>query len=136
MLTHGNLLHNVESCRQVLAAVDHDRFVVLLPMFHSFMLCVCIFLPLTVGGSMVLVKSLHPPKNIVTDIIRRQATILPAIPPLFRALTNAPDSRHLAEALEEILQFRFDVEWIDDKACLTYYSMKDLVGIVILEARE
>jgi long-chain acyl-CoA synthetase len=89
MLSHGNLLANVESCRQVLEAVPFDRFVVLLPMFHSFMLCVCIFLPLTVGGSMVLVKSLHPPKNIVTDIIRRQATILPAIPPLFRALTNA-----------------------------------------------
>jgi long-chain acyl-CoA synthetase len=83
------LLANVESCRQVLEAVPFDRFVVLLPMFHSFMLCVCIFLPLTVGGSMVLVKSLHPPKNIVMDIIRRQATILPAIPPLFRALTNA-----------------------------------------------
>jgi long-chain acyl-CoA synthetase len=90
MLSHGNLLANVESCRQVLEAVSLDRFVVLLPMFHSFMLCVCIFLPLTVGGSMVLVKSLHPPKNIVTDIIRRQATILPAIPPLFRALSNAP----------------------------------------------
>jgi long-chain acyl-CoA synthetase len=35
MLSHGNLLHNVESCRQVLEAVDHDRFLVLLPMFHS-----------------------------------------------------------------------------------------------------
>ena len=52
MLTHGNLLHNVESCRQVLAAVDHDRFVVLLPMFHSFMLCVGVLLPMIVGGSM------------------------------------------------------------------------------------
>jgi long-chain acyl-CoA synthetase len=89
MLSHGNLLSNVESCRQVLEAVPFDRFVVLLPMFHSFMMCVCIFLPLTVGGSMVLVKSLHPPKNIVVDIMRRQATILPAIPPLFRALSNA-----------------------------------------------
>lgn len=90
MLSHGNLLHNVESCRQMLEAVPFDRFVVLLPMFHSFMLCVCIFLPLTVGGSMVLVKSLHPPKNIVQDIMLRQATILPAIPQLFRALANAP----------------------------------------------
>jgi long-chain acyl-CoA synthetase len=89
MLSHGNLLANVESCRQVLEAVPFDRFVVLLPMFHSFMLCVCIFLPLTVGGSMVLVKSLHPPKNIIVDIMRRHATILPAIPPLFRALSNA-----------------------------------------------
>lgn len=89
MLSHGNLLANVESCRQVLEAVAFDRFVVLLPMFHSFMLCVCIFLPMTVGGSIVLVKSLHPPKNIVADIFRRQASILPAIPPLFRALANA-----------------------------------------------
>ena len=37
MLSHGNLLSNVESCRQVLAAFDGDRFAVVLPMFHSFM---------------------------------------------------------------------------------------------------
>jgi len=89
MLTHGNLLHNVESCRQVLAAVDHDRFLVLLPMFHSFMLCVGVFLPLIVGGSIVLVRSLHPPKNIIQDIYRRQATILPAVPSFFRTLAAA-----------------------------------------------
>src|SRR6185503_18858763 len=32
MLSHGNLLSNVDSCRQVLEAVDADRFLVLLPM--------------------------------------------------------------------------------------------------------
>lgn len=89
MLTHGNLLHNVESCRQVLSAVDHDRFVLLLPMFHSFMLCVCILLPAIVGGSVVLVKSLHPPKTVIQEIAYRRATILPAIPQFFRALTDA-----------------------------------------------
>lgn len=90
MLTHSNLLHNVESCRQVLAAVDHDRFVLLLPMFHSFMLTVCILLPLIVGGSIVLIKSVHPVKNILHEIIQRQATILPAIPQLFRSLAQLP----------------------------------------------
>ena len=90
MLSHGNLLHNVESCRQVLQAVSFDRFVVLLPMFHSFMLCVGILLPLIIGGSIVLVKSLHPPKSILHEIVARQATLLPAIPQLFRALANAP----------------------------------------------
>jgi long-chain acyl-CoA synthetase len=88
MLSHGNLLHNVESCRQVLAAVDHDRFVLLLPMFHSFMLCVCILLPVIVGGSVVLVKSLHPPKAIIQEILERRPTILPAIPQFFRTLTD------------------------------------------------
>ncbi len=89
MLTHGNLLHNVDSCRQVLEAVDADRFLVLLPLFHSFMLTVGMLLPLLVGGSIVLVRSLHPPKNIIHDIYRRQATILPAVPSFFRTLIGA-----------------------------------------------
>lgn len=89
MLSHGNLLHNVESCRKVLKAVSFDRFVVLLPMFHSFMLTVGIFLPMCIGGSLVVIKSVHPPKNIILEIIRNQATILPAIPQLFRTLANA-----------------------------------------------
>lgn len=88
MLSHNNLLHNVESCRRVLDTVADDRIAVLLPMFHSFMLCVGLLLPLLVGGSILLVKSLHPPKNIVQEIIQRRATILPSVPPLFRALVH------------------------------------------------
>ncbi|HOW67127.1 MAG TPA: long-chain fatty acid--CoA ligase [Candidatus Paceibacterota bacterium] len=90
MLTHGNLLHNVDSCRVVLSAVEFDRFALLLPMFHSFMLCVCIMLPLMVGGSIVLIKSLHPLKNVVQEILMRHATILPAIPQFFRTMVDAP----------------------------------------------
>jgi long-chain acyl-CoA synthetase len=86
MLTHANLLANLESCRRVLEAVDDDRFVILLPMFHSFMLTVGILLPLYVGGSILLVKSVHPAKNVLQDIIRRQATLLPAVPQFFRTL--------------------------------------------------
>lgn len=90
MLTHGNLIANVESCRQVLEAVDADRFVLLLPMFHSFMMTVSMLLPLTVGGSIVLIKSLHPAKNILAEIVHRQATLLPAIPQFFRTLAHTP----------------------------------------------
>jgi len=90
MLSHGNLLSNVESCRQVLAAVDHDRFVVLLPMFHSFMMTVGVLLPVLVGGSMLLIKSVHPPKNVIMEILQRRATILPAVPQFFRALAQVP----------------------------------------------
>jgi long-chain acyl-CoA synthetase len=89
MLTHGNLLSNVESCRQVLAAVDTDHFIVLLPLFHSFMLTVGLLLPLTVGGSVLLIRSLHPAKNILMEIMARGGTILPAIPQFFRTLANA-----------------------------------------------
>jgi long-chain acyl-CoA synthetase len=90
MLSHGNLLHNVESCRIVLQTVEADRFAVLLPLFHSYMLTVGMLLPLLVGGSIVLVRSLHPPRNVLQEIIQRQATILPAIPPFYRNLVSAP----------------------------------------------
>jgi len=90
MLSHGNLLHNVESCRIVLRTVAADRFVVLLPLFHSYMLTVGLLLPLLVGGSVVLVKSLHPVRNVVQEILQRGATVLPAIPQFYRSLVNAP----------------------------------------------
>jgi long-chain acyl-CoA synthetase len=88
MLSHGNLLANVRSCQQVLSAFGEDRFVVLLPMFHSFMLTVGVLLPLLIGGSIVLIKTLHPPKNIVGEILQNRATLLPAVPQFFRALTH------------------------------------------------
>src|SRR5580765_1215197 len=89
MLSHGNLLHNVESCRIVLETVEADRFAVLLPMFHSYMLTVGIFLPLIVGGSIVLIKSLHPPQLLLKEIFAAQPTVLPAIPPFYRTLSHA-----------------------------------------------
>jgi long-chain acyl-CoA synthetase len=90
MLSHGNLLANIESCRDVLRAVGEDRFVVLLPMFHSFMLTVGVVLPMLIGGSIVLIRTLHPPKNVLAEIIQHQATLLPAVPPFFRALAHNP----------------------------------------------
>jgi long-chain acyl-CoA synthetase len=89
MLSHGNLLHNVESCRIVLAMGTDDRFAVLLPMFHTYMMTVGIFLPFTVGGSIVLVKSLHPPRAMLQEIFSHHATILPAVPSFYRMILGA-----------------------------------------------
>jgi long-chain acyl-CoA synthetase len=90
MLSHGNLLHNVESCRIVLQTVEADRFAVLLPMFHSYMLTVGMLLPLLVGGSIVLIKSLHPPRTALQEIFQRKTTVLPAIPQFYRSMVSAP----------------------------------------------
>ncbi|MDW8309761.1 MAG: long-chain fatty acid--CoA ligase, partial [Verrucomicrobiales bacterium] len=89
MLSHGNLLHNIESCRLVLETVDVDSFGVILPLFHSYMMTVGMLLPLLVGGTMVLVRSLHPPNQALRELMERRATILPAIPQFYRALLAA-----------------------------------------------
>ena len=89
MLSHGNLLHNVESCRKVLEATGEDRFVVMLPLFHTYMMTVGLMLPMLTGGSMILVRSLHPVKNLLQEIYTHHGTILPAIPQFYRSLTQA-----------------------------------------------
>jgi long-chain acyl-CoA synthetase len=90
MLSHGNLLHNVESCRQILEVVDLDRFVLMLPMFHSFMLTVCVLLPLLTGGSIVLIKSLQPVKAMLAEMTSNKGSVLPAMAQVFRALAGIP----------------------------------------------
>ena len=95
MLTHGNLLHNVESCREILDVVEFDRFVLMLPMFHSFMLTVCILLPLLTGGSIVLIRSLHPAKAMIAEIIANEGSVLPAMAQVFRALAALPAEIHV-----------------------------------------
>src|SRR6266568_3909602 len=90
MLSHGNLLHNIESCRIVLRTVETDRIAVLLPLFHSYMLTVGVLLPMLVGGSIVLVKSLHPVRNALQEVFQKQATLLPGIPQLYRSMVQAP----------------------------------------------
>ncbi|MBU6409656.1 MAG: long-chain fatty acid--CoA ligase [Verrucomicrobia bacterium] len=89
MLSHGNLLHNVESCRIVLEAVPEDCLAVILPLFHTYMLTVGIFLPFIIGGSIVLVKSLHPPRAMLQELFSHRATILPAVPSFYRMLLSA-----------------------------------------------
>lgn len=89
MLSHGNLLHNVAGCKVVLDTLDSDRYAVILPLFHSYMMTVGMLLPLLVGGSIVLIKSLNQPQHMLREMYQRQATVLPAIPPFYRTLAHA-----------------------------------------------
>ena len=90
MLTHGNFLANVASCITCLDFQEEDRLLVLLPQFHSFMFTVGTLCPLLKGASVVLVKSVSPFKHVLDDIHHRRATMLPAVPPIHRALAGLP----------------------------------------------
>jgi len=90
MLTQQNLASNVLSCQKLLQASPRDRFTLMLPMFHSFMLTVCIFTPLSMGASIILVKSLQPFKPVLQEFIKRRATILIGIPQIYQAMAHAP----------------------------------------------
>ena len=88
MLSNQNLMSNVEAIVEAADIVSEDRMAVLLPMFHSFTMTVGLLLPMTRGLSIVAIKSLNPPKNIIAEIIQHRATVMPAIPQLYRAFVN------------------------------------------------
>ena len=91
MLTHGNFLHNVASCVEVLDVRSNDRVVVALPQFHSFMFTVGTLLPCLTGCGIVLIKTLHPFKNLLEEIARHRGTIMPSVPAFYRAVLAVPE---------------------------------------------
>jgi len=89
VLTHANIVANVRSIGAVLGNVESDRVVLALPMFHSFMLTVAILAPLSIGASVLVIKSIKPFRQVLFEMIRRRATVFLGIPQIFQALATA-----------------------------------------------
>ncbi len=89
VLTHRNLTANVQSCREVFPVSSEDRFLVFLPMFHSFTLTVSTLLPLSLGARIVLCESARPFGRLLKRIATERVTIMAAVPAFYRALTKA-----------------------------------------------
>ncbi len=88
MLTHGNFLANIESCRQAIEINERDVFMCLLPMFHSFSWTVNVLLPIRLGASIVVMETLLPFEPVLKAIWDRKVTVFCGAPPIFAALTQ------------------------------------------------
>src|SRR5262245_18773047 len=85
MLTHDNLLANVESCHRA-GDFDHrDAFLCLLPFFHTYAITGTLLLPLTNGSKMVLVDRFQPTK-VLALIQEHKISVFLAIPSMYRVL--------------------------------------------------
>ena len=84
VLTHRNILSNLECCKRALQVNYRDRFLLLLPMFHSFTLTVCIFFPLYSGARIIILGSVKPFRRVLRALLLNRVTILVGIPHLYR----------------------------------------------------
>ena len=93
MLTHGNLLANLEQMqRHPGRRLDPDDVAFgVLPAFHIFGLNVVIGLTLYAGASMVLVERFDPASALET-IKNHRITIVAGAPPMFQAWATMPDA--------------------------------------------
>jgi long-chain acyl-CoA synthetase len=88
MLSHGNLLANLQQGRSANVQIDaHDVVYGVLPLFHIFGLNVVLGLSLARGATVVLVQRFDP--STALDTIRdRQVTVVPGAPPLWLAFSH------------------------------------------------
>ena len=89
MLSNRNLLSNMEYSKQLIEVTAKDRVIVFLPMFHTFTFTVGVAMPLYVGGSMVIIKSLQPFANVFKQTLMKRVTLFFGIPDVYNALAKA-----------------------------------------------
>ena len=87
MLTHGNFIANAEQCRAAIHLERKDRFLCLLPLFHSFSWTTCAVLPFQIGASIVIIESLLPFDPVIAAIWKYKITLFVAVPQIYSALS-------------------------------------------------
>lgn len=87
MLSHKNFLSNVDQCMEAIQLKKEDRFICVLPMFHSFAWTTCVLLPMCLGSSSVIIESLLPFDPILKAIWKHNVTLFVGVPQIYSALT-------------------------------------------------
>jgi len=87
MLTSGNLASNVQQIRAYIDFTAAERFLGVLPQFHSFGLNVLTVLPLSVGAR-VIYTARFMPKRILQLLKDHRPSVMIAIPSMYNALLN------------------------------------------------
>jgi long-chain acyl-CoA synthetase len=88
LLTHRNIAANALSANEIIHISQKDRFVVFLPLFHSFTYTVCVVLPLLRGAMLSLLPGVRPFQRVVKSLILDRITLFVAIPTVYKILAE------------------------------------------------
>jgi len=89
MLSFKNIFSNLYGGQERFNLNHKDRFIVYLPMFHSFTLSISVLLPIFIGGSMIIIPSVLPFSNIIKQTLLKRVTVFLGIPDVYNALVRA-----------------------------------------------
>ncbi len=94
MLTYKNLLSNVKAIINAMNFTKDDRFLVFLPMFHTFMITAELLTPLYLGATIILLKSVKPFSKVIETVEKENITVFMGVPEIYGVLNklNLPES--------------------------------------------
>ncbi len=88
LLTHRNFIANAHAAAAAIHISPNDRFVVFLPLFHSFTYTVCVIIPLITGAMISLLPAVRPFSRVVKRLILDRITLFVAIPTVYKILAE------------------------------------------------
>ncbi len=86
-LTHGNIISNINACREIMKVTSRDKLLAVLPLFHPIGQTMLMNLSLCTGALMDL-QSKFDPDAVVQTIKAGDDTILVGVPSIFRILLD------------------------------------------------
>ncbi len=89
-LTHMNLLSNARACEEVIEVGPDDRFLAVLPLFHSFGATVCMILPMILGAHSVLLPRFSP-AEVLHALSACRITVFAGVPAMYTVLLGVRD---------------------------------------------
>jgi long-chain acyl-CoA synthetase len=89
MLSYKNIFSNIISATMRFNFTHKDRFIVYLPMFHSFTLSIMVLLPIYTASAIVVLKSVFPFSNVLKEALLKRVTIFLGVPTVYNALLKA-----------------------------------------------
>ena len=90
MLSHHNILSNAAACALAIEITPEDRFLTVLPLFHSFGATVCMVLPVTLGAHIVLLPRFNP-SEVLQAFGVYAITVFAGVPAMYGVLLNVRD---------------------------------------------
>ena len=127
VLTHRNLIRNVESCNEHLALAEDNVFLGVLPFFHVFGITTSLLLPLTLGCSTVCIARFSPHK-VVEAIARHKVTVAFAVASMYRAMIRAGRPPGL-----DLTSLRFPIAGGEALGAALSNRFRELFGVALLE---
>lgn len=129
MLSHRNFLSNIEGALQVVDINFKDRFLVFLPLFHSFTLTVLFLLPAVVGAKILLLANVKNPKLILKGLFLDRATFLAGIPQVYELLSH----KKVPFLMKPLLALRFCISGAAPLPETTLKKFEKNWGIPLIE---
>ena len=126
MLSHHNIVSNIESICQVIQFDPGDRIIGVLPLFHSFGFAITLWLPLIEGLGAVYHPNPMDAKTIGETVHKYKATLLISTPTFYSSYIRRCSA-------EEFASLRYAIAGAEKLREQIAKSFKDKFGLELLE---